>query len=353
MSSNADWTRKFMNGYWWSAVVLLAAEVIYMIPNVRITSPFAVELIVGLDLLILFILKYTEWKIWKGTVSHRNLLISGVCISDLGFFVMMPYIDVAQLILLIPIMLSLVFFDLTMLYVAGWTSIIIYTLVFISSHRVHETEGWLGWLLVIALIVLGVKVGHAVLMRSREMTHHMESLVQSEQKLIVENVISDKLLKIDALTGLYNQKTFHEYLDSLIEHCETSGIPVQLALLDIDNFKQINDTLGHWVGDIVLKEVAGKITDLLNPNDFAVRYGGEEFAVIFTDTSNEEACAQAEKIRMGIQNLPFAGTQGQPITISIGICSYLPGDGKEQFFRKADDALYKAKRTGKNKVVYA
>uniref|UniRef100_UPI0012FD3179 GGDEF domain-containing protein n=1 Tax=Paenibacillus sonchi TaxID=373687 RepID=UPI0012FD3179 len=211
----------------------------------------------------------------------------------------------------------------------------------------------LEFLMVECVFIVFVVMAQAVIIRAREVREHLEQLTKSEQELMVERAISDKLLKIDALTGLYNHKTFHEYLVSLLEQCESNGLRLQLALFDIDNFKRVNDTYGHWVGDLVLKEVAAKVGGLIGLNDFAARYGGEEFAVIFTDKSIHEAYAAAEELRLKIAAMehPYAG--GKPITVSIGLCDYQLGDGKEKLFRKTDHALYAAKHSGKNAVVTA
>ncbi|USB34191.1 GGDEF domain-containing protein [Paenibacillus sp. YPG26] len=222
---------------------------------------------------------------------------------------------------------------------------------YLFVHPNNQGDDWFGFLMAAIYITLVLLIGRAVLARSQELRNSMESLVKSEQKLIVEKAISDKLIKIDALTGLYNHKTFHEYLENLILHCETNGVSLHLALIDIDNFKKVNDTYGHWVGDIVLKDAAACITDLLNPNNFAARYGGEEFAIIFTDTTAEEAAEQAEQIRQRIESMPISHMREQPVTVSIGLCTYQPGNGKELLFRNTDNALYTAKRAGKNRVV--
>ncbi|MNE65705.1 putative diguanylate cyclase YcdT [compost metagenome] len=101
----------------------------------------------------------------------------------------------------------------------------------------------------------------------------------------------------------------------------------------------------------MLKEVAARVKGMIGLNDFAARYGGEEFAVIFTDKSFQEAGAAVEEMREAISRMehPYAG--GKPITVSIGLCDYQLGDGKELLFRKTDNALYKAKHGGKNMVV--
>ena len=99
----------------------------------------------------------------------------------------------------------------------------------------------------------------------------------------------DKLTKTDALTDLYNHMTFHEYFEKLIEQHEQNGLPLQLAIFDIDNFKLVNDMFGHRAGDAVLQRVSELIRSKVSTNDFVARYGGEEFAILFTDKLKMEA----------------------------------------------------------------
>lgn len=346
-----------MNGYWASFLVLLTAQCLLPSSGHAFFSPetyvstFDLPYLVSDFLIVLFLAGTEVWLRLNYRYSHNLVLVSGLVISYLGFYVLFPFVNGAEIILILPVLLALVHFSRAVLYISGLSSILFLSLTYLSAHSNNPRIDWLGFGMAVIYILLGVLVGRAILERSQELRSSMESLVKSEQKLIVEKAISDKLLKIDALTGLYNHKTFHEYLENLILHCDTNGVPLHLALLDIDNFKKVNDTYGHWVGDVVLKDVAGCITELLNPNNFAARYGGEEFAVIFTDTSARQAAEEAEQIRKAIEDLPLTHSRAHPVTVSIGLCSYRPGSGKETLFRNTDDALYQAKRSGKNKVV--
>ena len=189
--------------------------------------------------------------------------------------------------------------------------------------------------------------------RGRELMLYLQSSYESHQQLLVKTVWMDKLTKTDALTDLYNHMTFHEYFEKLIEQHEQNSLPLQLAILDIDHFKLVNDMFGHRAGDAVLQRVSEPIRTKVSANDFVARYGGEEFAILFTDKLKMEALKLVEQIRQDIAQAPHELQQGKSVTVSVGFAEYATGEGKEHFFNRADDALYKAKTTGKNKTVIA
>ena len=172
---------------------------------------------------------------------------------------------------------------------------------------------------------------------------YLQSSYESHQQLLVKTVWMDKLTKTDALTDLYNHMTFHEYFEKLIEQHEQNSLPLQLAIFDIDNFKQVNDMFGHRAGDAVLQRVSELIRSKASTNDFVARYGGEEFAILFTDKLKMEALKLVEQIRQEIAQAPHELQQGKPVTVSVGFAEYIAGEGKEHFFNRVDDALYKAK----------
>ena len=136
--------------------------------------------------------------------------------------------------------------------------------------------------------------------------------------------------------------TFHEYLDRLIDQNHVNDLSIQLALIDIDNFKKVNDTYGHRAGDSVLKHVADIIKESIEADDFAARYGGEEFAVIFTEKSTSTAYSIAEDIRKKIAAMKNKEAGDTIVTVSIGLNNYNK-TGKEILFKEADSALYEAK----------
>lgn len=159
------------------------------------------------------------------------------------------------------------------------------------------------------------------------------------------------LATTDGLTGLGNHRAFHERLAEAAANPPTSGPGFSLALLDLDGFKALNDQFGHPAGDAVLTAVADVIRRNSRRTDIAARCGGDEFGVLYTQTDEEAALALAERIRAAIEALPTRS----PITASIGVCGYRPelGNDGAALLQKADEALYRAKQMGKNRVVLA
>ncbi len=159
----------------------------------------------------------------------------------------------------------------------------------------------------------------------------------------------------DQLTSLFNHNFFYTRLDEEFERAVRYETPLSLIMMDIDNFKQINDTYGHRVGDMVLKELAVMIKRGVRKTDIVARYGGEEFGVILPHTLQKGAAEEAERIREIIESHAYAGLVSERITVSIGVASY-PQKGamnSGDLVNYADDALYKAKWGGKNCVMIA
>jgi diguanylate cyclase (GGDEF)-like protein len=157
----------------------------------------------------------------------------------------------------------------------------------------------------------------------------------------------------DELTGLSNHGRFQELLGTEMEQVRRYHHPVGLIMLDIDNFKSVNDTYGHPQGDIVLKRVARVVADSSRDADFPARYGGEEMAVILPHTDLEGAYAIAERVRTAVEALRIPRNDDQGvlrITASLGVSATTDGS-KEALIASADAALYEAKRQGKNRTV--
>ena len=160
----------------------------------------------------------------------------------------------------------------------------------------------------------------------------------------------------DALTGLANRRQFYEVLGREYERSQRFGTPLSLILLDIDDFKQINDSRGHLAGDAVLHGVAATLAELIREIDMAARYGGEEFAILLPQTAQEGAALLAERLRREIASRPirFGPDEIEGITASFGVAAG-PEDSMTQIdlIASADAALYQAKRDGKNHVTVA
>lgn len=163
------------------------------------------------------------------------------------------------------------------------------------------------------------------------------------------------LSETDSLTGLYNSRHLHEQLPAEIERTRRYLHPLSLLVLDCDNFKAVNDKHGHLGGDRVLQNLALSIRQCLRRSDFAFRYGGEEFVVVLPETDGLAAMTIAERLRTLFAAVKTLAPSGETIlcTVSIGISVCHPGDDETSLIRRADEACYRAKQTGKNRVILA
>jgi len=162
----------------------------------------------------------------------------------------------------------------------------------------------------------------------------------------------EKLAARDSLTGLLNRRKMGEHLEESYYRFQRYDRPFSVILCDIDHFKQVNDTWGHDAGDRVLKAVAAKLRNNIRPSDQASRWGGEEFLILLPETREPGAVKTAEKLRQQITvaNLDI-GHSGTPLTLSFGVAQSGPGLDLTQVLKNADQALYRAKDTGRNRVV--
>ena len=159
----------------------------------------------------------------------------------------------------------------------------------------------------------------------------------------------ERLSAEDPLTGIFNRRAFMHALESEIVQVKRSNTPLSLLVLDIDRFKQINDTFGHEIGDLVLQYFVQRIRELIRNNDIFARIGGEEFALLLPDTSQEEARILAERVIQQIELLDLTHiVPTLKMTVSIGLSFYEKNMSSRALIQKADKHLYKAKNTGRN-----
>lgn len=186
-------------------------------------------------------------------------------------------------------------------------------------------------------------------------------LVQYAQELEKKNEELQYLLSkmecmamTDYLTGLYNRRKAIELMNNEVARSRRGGKPLCVLMLDIDDFKKVNDSLGHEAGDYVLKEVAALLTANKRNYDILARWGGEEFILLLCETNIEEGLSMAERIRHAVctRQLTYQG-RSFSISVTIGIAEMSPEDDLEQVIRKADAAMYQGKQMGKNRVVPA
>mgnify|MGYP002031710300 CR=1 FL=1 len=164
-----------------------------------------------------------------------------------------------------------------------------------------------------------------------------------------------KMAHQDGLTGLHNHQSFQRILTEKMEKAKKGKSEVSLILIDIDNFKKINDTYGHQIGDDVLKILGKILKDDTRKGDEPARYGGEEFAVILPDTPIDQGVLVSERIREHVEKETFHDKENRPfnVTISLGISSFIHSENKTEkaLISESDQALYKAKSSGKNQTI--
>ena len=198
---------------------------------------------------------------------------------------------------------------------------------------------------------------HETAMQLRTIEGLQHDMAESATTLAALNAKLSELSVRDSLTGVYNRRHFEHMFDLELRRTYRSGEPLSILLLDIDYFKAVNDTFGHAAGDECLRSVCRVLQEFLQrPGDLIARIGGEEFAILLPSIGDRAALKIASVINQMIRDLKiFCSTSNTPlnITVSIGICSRLP-KGEEtmtEILQFADEALYKAKRAGRDQVV--
>lgn len=179
-----------------------------------------------------------------------------------------------------------------------------------------------------------------------------------EKNRELENV-NRKLRKLsvtDGLTELFNHRHIHELLHEEFERSKRSGEPIAVVMLDLDHFKQVNDTHGHPTGDVILYETAEILRNTAREIDMPGRYGGEEFILILPGTTEDEAVQFAERVRHSVEDHVFRDEATEVrMTVSAGVAAF-PDSGADEpgaLIKRADDALYTAKESGRNQVIRA
>jgi diguanylate cyclase len=197
---------------------------------------------------------------------------------------------------------------------------------------------------------LAVSFNHMA--RRLDETH--QQLERRNRELMRANEVLEQLSATDGLTQLFNHRHFQAQVSREAKRAERTGGPLCLVLVDVDDFKLLNDRLGHSAGDRVLQEIAKAMREQIRETDYLARYGGEEFVLLLPQTSLDGGAALAEKVRGAVEALaaPVIGPAGRvQVTVSIGLAAY--AKGPEATFDAADRALYEAKAAGKNRVVVA
>ncbi len=199
-----------------------------------------------------------------------------------------------------------------------------------------------------------LNLGNIINMDSEDIVNYAASLIRNILGINILNARlyqkTQRLAIIDSLTGLYNKHIFMEFLRKECDYCERHGVPFYMSIFDVDDFKAINDTHGHRIGDEVLNQLGLILRSSSRKSDIVARFGGEEFSCIIHEDDEESIIAFLDRIRMDIFHSKFPASIR--LSISIGVTRYYPKsqDNVEKLIDRADKALYQAKNNGKNMV---
>jgi len=192
--------------------------------------------------------------------------------------------------------------------------------------------------------------------RNTMVPHHDEKGLMNRYDGLIEDITERKLLeeelkrlaKTDKLTGAYNRTKFKEIIEREIERVKRYNQSLSIIIFDIDHFKKVNDKYGHSVGDYVLKTLADIVRENIRKIDYFIRWGGEEFMIISSETNLKDASALAERIREIIESYMFEDVR--KVTVSLGVTEFRENDTEDSLIKRADDAMYEAKKKGRNRV---
>jgi len=193
--------------------------------------------------------------------------------------------------------------------------------------------------------------------RLEELVLRMKRVLKEQELEKERETMLVKLKKLaitDGLTRLYNSRHFYSHLEVEIDRSNRYDRPISLLLLDVDHFKDYNDTYGHLEGDKILFNFGKVIKECLRKMDSAYRYGGEEFTIILPETDGPEAITVAQRIKESIERQKYSPVPGKEVTVTVstGVTQYYPDEDLTQFVQRSDKAMYASKQKGRNKITY-
>ena len=342
------------------------------------------EILVGLKFLYIILASFNIISYYNVTLNKGNIvfvIIIACCIVPFMVFCSkMIYGDMEKSFFNMPIIYNIMemivilgLFIILMSNTGGSNSSFKYIgsiiVLIVSIQYKREVSFWIN--IVVCLIILGfnlVEVDYLSLSKNFDIIRNFEGDIILVSSLMITsfilslyiNIENDYNLKLkelavkDGLTGLFNHRSFQDILGSYIRNSKKENKEVSLLFMDIDNFKNYNDVNGHQRGDWLLTRLGEVLMNTVGDLGIVTRYGGEEFAVILYNQSEDIALNLGELIRQNIQNTYFIGQEHQPnkhITVSIGVSTYPKvAKTKKELIELADNALYRAKSFDKNRV---
>lgn len=346
------WNRLLLHSYWVILALSVVIELLFLSANDDIPKDRFLQLYVLRPTLLLGLVGLLAEAGVRWLPKHHDyILISASAVFAIVITKIHASLEYLLFILFFPIMISIFYFQVKkLLYAIGNTAVALF-LLYAYDSGVHRSLPNLGLLTMTCILLIFSGIAFGVLARGREVLVHLRTTYESNQELLVRNILMDRLAKTDALTEAFNHMAYHEFMDHYVVQADNGRMRLHLAIVDIDNFKKVNDTYGHKAGDEVLKRVSAIIRSRMGSNDIVARYGGEEFALIFTEKTFQEAYDTLEEIRKTVEAELHEAIHRQAVTISVGLNAYATGMGKDALFVGADQAVYEAKRSGKNRIV--
>jgi diguanylate cyclase (GGDEF)-like protein len=179
-----------------------------------------------------------------------------------------------------------------------------------------------------------------------------EKIRRLNEELEKANTELEQIAAFDSLSGLLNRRSLFTRISIEIERSIRLDVPLTGLMIDIDKFKGINDNYGHQCGDMVIREIGARLLAGLRKYDYAGRYGGEEFYVVLSNSTENQALGIAERFRKDMEELRFqCGGDSIGVTVSIGVARYAAGESQESWIERVDRAMYQAKQSGRNRIV--
>lgn len=206
-----------------------------------------------------------------------------------------------------------------------------------------ELIQWAAFTLITAVVVVVAAEISSIRQQLGSRNSQLAGLVDRIQEMAIR----------DELTGLYNRRHAVERMMKVREMANRNALNFAVAYLDLDFFKRVNDTYGHNVGDEVLRAFSRLMGEQLSGRDFAARLGGEEFLIVLVKSDLESCVQLAERVRSAVPTLRFSSASNLSVTVSIGVAQFSAGESLDQLLARADDALYQAKHSGRNRVCLA
>lgn len=215
-----------------------------------------------------------------------------------------------------------------------------------QAHSQEITEERIGGHFLVSVSPLHAPDG--ALVGSIHAARDITPLKEAQDALNRANKLLERQATTDSLTGIFNRLKFDEMLAKELSRSRRYEIPLSLVMFDVDHFKNINDTLGHHIGDLLLQELTAHLSRNIRKHDCFARWGGDEFIMLLTHAARESAALFAENCRAEIESMKFGGLE--KVTCSFGVTDLREEDDISKFTRRVDDALYKAKSGGRNRV---